>query len=97
MDRWWVTHEDDRPEEDGALPSPFQISGKTLQRRRGLFSEHCFRYNPDVGPSHLSDGSDKSSRSQERGDDGLPVRIQVMCPIGTLFAEPFDEIGHGET
>ena len=54
-------------------------------------------YNPDIGRAHLSDGSDKSSRSQERGDDGLPVRIQVICPIGTLFTEPFDEIGHGET
>lgn len=30
MDRWWVTHEDDRPEKDGALPSPFQVSGETL-------------------------------------------------------------------
>jgi hypothetical protein len=96
---WWgTTYEDDRPEKDGALPSPFQISGETLQRRRGLFSERCCsRYNPDVARAHLSDGSDKSSRSQERGDDGLPVRIQVMCPIGTLFTEPFDEIGHGET
>lgn len=47
--------------------------------------------------AYLGNRTDKGSRSQQRGDDGLPVGVQYVGTIGLLFTEPLDKVWHGET